>query len=313
MPQQTQEPQTTTTPTTPPPAPSKPRKRRLGDRFEGRRLRSLDPLNRVAPYIMPDRAGSTNVFHSSLDIKAAEKYIRQKRVEGLKGYGMLHFFLSAYVRIVSQRPAINRFVSGQKVYARHHIEINFVVKKEFTLDGQETTVKVICTPADTTEDIFHKINAVIAEARWEGDSNSADSAARILNRIPGLFLRWAVGVFKLLDYFGKLPRGLINLSPFHGSMFITDLGSISLPGVDHHLYNFGNCPLFLAIGPKQKEFVLNREGQVTERRFLEYSLSIDERVCDGYYFASVFRMLKEIFKNPDQLSAPPETVIEDVD
>jgi pyruvate/2-oxoglutarate dehydrogenase complex dihydrolipoamide acyltransferase (E2) component len=309
MPQQTKEPQAPAAEAPPP----KTHRRRLGDRFEGRRVRTIDPLNRVAAYIMPDRAGSTNIFRGKLDIKAAERYIRQKRIEGLKGFGLLHFFLAAYVRIVSQRPAINRFVAGQKLYARHHIDISFVVKKELTLEGQETTVKVVCDPADTAADIFRKVSAVVEEARGAGDSNDADGAARVLNRIPGLLLRWAVGFLKTLDYFGRLPRSLIRVSPFHGSLFFTDLGSLGLPGVDHHLYNFGNCPLFLAIGPKQKEFVLDREGRTTERRFLEYSLSIDERICDGFYFSSVFWLLKELFRNPDQLDVPPERVAEDID
>ena len=36
------------------------RKRRFGDRKDGRRLRSMDPLSRVASYIMVNRSGASN-------------------------------------------------------------------------------------------------------------------------------------------------------------------------------------------------------------------------------------------------------------
>ncbi len=300
------------TPTPLPPTAAK-RKRRWGDRYDGRRVRSLDPLNNIIPYVMSTRVGSTNLFHGRLDIRAAERYIRQKRTEGLKGFGMLQFFTAAYVRIISQRPGINRFVAGQKLFARHEIEVSLAVKKNLTVDGQETTVKIVCGHADTAADIHHRIMAVVGEARQTGDSNETDFAARAFAKIPGAFLKFVVWFFSKLDYFGKMPRAIHRASPFHASMFIADLGSIGLPPVHHHLYEFGNCSLFLAFGPKQKEFVMDRHGQVTEQRYFDFSLSLDERICDGFYFSGVYRMLNDIFKNPEQLDSPPERVVEDVD
>ena len=289
------------------------RKRRRGDRFDGRRLRSLDPLNRVSPYIMNTRAGATNYFQAEVDIRAAEGYIRRKRAEGLKGFGMLHFWIAAYVRVVSQRPGINRFISGQKLFARHNIEVLFTMKKELSLEGQESVVKIVCQPADSAEDIFRRVSEALEEARQEGDSNDVDGIARTLGKIPGWVLKFVVWLLRKLDYIGKCPKSLITISPFHGSIFITDLGSINLPALHHHLYDFGNIPLFLAIGPKQREYVLNKEGQVSERRFLNFTLTVDERVTDGFYFSGVWRMIRELFARPEQLDNPPERVVEDVD
>ena len=289
------------------------RKRRWGDRPDGRLLRTLDPLNRLMPYIMNTRSGSTNYFHAELDIRAAERYIRQKRVDGLKGFGILHFFIAAYVRVLSQRPGINRFIAGQKTYARHNIEVNFTMKKELTLSGQETVVKIICQPTDTAADIFRHVTAAIQEARQVGDSNDVDDTARILGKLPGFVMKFLVWVLKKMDYFGIMPRSIREISPFHGSLFITDLGSINLPPVDHHLYEFGNIPLFISIGPKQKETILDKHGQPFERRFLAFTLSLDERIADGFYFSGIFRMLKELFANPERLEYSPEQVAEDVE
>ncbi len=295
------------------PDPAAKRKRRFGDRYDGRRLRSMDPLNALIPFVMNTRAGSTNFFSAKMDIRAAEHFIRQKRVEGLKGFGMLHFFLASYVRIVSQRPGINRFVSGQRLYARHKIEINVTVKKDLSVTGQETTIKICCLPGDTAADIYHHVEEALLEGRRAGDSNSTDFAARMFSHMPRALLKFVVWLFKSMDYFGLMPRSIHKASPFHGSLFVADLGSISLPPVHHHLYEFGHCPLFLAFGPKEKRYVPNKDGEVTEQRTVEFSLSLDERICDGFYFSGVFRMLNDCFKNPSQLDLPPAQVVEDIE
>jgi hypothetical protein len=289
------------------------RRRRWGDRYDGRRLRAMDPMNIIIPYVMPSRTGAANSFHGRAFVREAERYIRQKRVEGLKGFGMLHFFISLYVRIVSQRPGVNRFISGQRLFARHNIEIVLTVKKELSVSGQETTIKITCLPADTAADIHRRLAEALEEARRAGDSNDVDNLARLLTKAPGFALKGLVWLLKKLDYFGLMPKAFHRASPFHASLFVTDLGSINLPPVHHHLYDFGNCPLFLAFGPKQKDFAVDQTGQVTMRRFLDYSLTLDERICDGFYFSAILRMVEDIFKRPEQLDTPPEAVTEDID
>ena len=51
-----------------------------------------------------------------------------------------------------------------------------------------------------------------------------------------------------LDYHGWLPKALMKVSPFHGSMIVTSMGSLGIPAIYHHLYNFGTCSLFVAMG-----------------------------------------------------------------
>lgn len=289
------------------------RKRRLGDRYDGRRIRSMDPMNIVIPYVMKTRSGASNMLYRRADIRNAERYIRRKRVEGLKGFGMLHFFMALYVRVASQWPGVNRFIAGQRLFARHDIEIIVTVKKELSVEGQETTIKVACLPSDTADDIYRRVSEALEEARLEGDSNNMDNMARALTRIPGLLFKIFVWLITKLDYFGRMPKAINRASPFHGSLFIADLGSIGLPPVHHHLYDFGNIPLFLVFGRKEKEVVPGKDGSVSESRFLDYSVTLDERICDGYYFSRVVRMMDDIFKDPDQLDTPPEKVVEDID
>ena len=291
-----------------------PYKKRFGDRKDGRLIRSLNPLNRVAMYIMPNRSGASVYFHDSFEITEVENYIRKKRNQGLKGFGIMHVLLAAYVRVVSQRPGVNRFLSGQKLFARDDdIQVLLAVKREMTLESEETIVKMHFTPTDTADDVYDKLSKLVHDVHAEDPSSDFDKTAGIISLIPGVLLKFAIWFLKLLDYFGLLPKFLLEVSPFHGSFFITSMGSLGIPPIYHHLYDFGNVPVFLSFGAKRKENELRSDGSVLARKYVDFTVVADERICDGFYYASSFKLMKSIMRNPHQLDIPPEKVIRDVD
>ena len=280
---------------------------------EGRRVRSLPPMSYVVPYIMKTRNTSMNLIRDSIDIEEAEKYIRKKRAEGLKSFGMLHLFLAAYARTISQRPGINRFIRGQKIYTRDHAEVMMTIKKQMSLESAETCIKFYMQPTDTADTVYNNFNKLVEENKGvDGDESDFDSVARILTYIPGVFLRFSIGFLRFIDYFGLLPRFLTHVSPFHGSLAITSMGSLGIPPIYHHLYDFGNIPLFVSYGAKRKEYKSDADGNVTMHKYIDIAVTTDERICDGFYFASALKYMKSIFSNPAQLDLPPESVIEDV-
>jgi len=288
-------------------------RRRMGDRKDGRRLRTLDPYNAMTPYIMKTRTDSSNYFTDSLDVAEAEKFLREKRHNGYPGMGMLHLFIAMYIRVVAQYPAVNRFVSGQRIYARNNIEFVMTIKKELKTDSAETSVKASFDPCDTIFDVYDKLNKEIEKVRLEGEATSTDDIAKILMKFPRPLLKFAIYFLGFMDYFGLLPQSLIDASPFHGSIIITDLGSIGMPAIYHHLYNFGNLPVFMSLGAKRKALEPSAEGTLVEHKYIDYSIVADERICDGFYFSQVFRTMKRILSNPQILGAPPETVVKDID
>lgn len=291
----------------------KTRKKRWGDRKDGRLLRTREPMSVVETFILVDRTGSTNYIQDKVDISKAEEYIRRKRKEGLNGFGLMHVMVATYVRVASQMPAVNRFVSGQRVYARDRIEVNIDIKKEMTLEAPNTCVKIILSPEDTAEDVYRKMKAVIDEEKGGEADSSFDAVAGTLAKFPKLFFKFSIWFLKLLDYFGLLPRYLLDVSPFHGSFFITSMGSLGIPPIFHHLYNFGNVPIFCAIGPKRTEYEIDRNGETVKKKYMDYTFSTDERIVDGYYYATAFRMMKLCFNDPDKLDLPPEKVVEDIE
>lgn len=279
---------------------------------EGRRIRSSIPMDAMSPFIMTNRTGSSNTFFATVDVEKCEQLIRKKRAEGMAGLGMVHFFMSAYVRVVSQFPGVNRYIRGQRLYARNGIEICMAVKKELKLNAPETVLKLNLNPQDTLPAVYSKLNELISENKCSGDQNNMDHAARILVRLPGLLLKFGIWFLKCLDYFGLLPRFLTKLSPFHGSLFITNMGSLGMPPIVHHLYDFGNLPLFIAMGNKRTEYEVTKEGNIKKCRLMDYTVVCDERICDGHYYATAFKKFQKILEQPEQLFQQPEIMCEDI-
>ena len=287
-------------------------RRRIGDRKDGRLLRSLSPFYRFIPYIMVKKNDACNQFEDTVEISEAERWFRAKRQEGWKSIGMLHLFIASYVRAVSQMPGLNRFVGGQKLYARNKIEVVMTVKKALTIEAEETTIKVVFEPTDTVFDVYRKLNEKVDEIKANDEDNNTEKVAGALMKIPGLILKFAVWILNIMEYFGIIPQALLDASPFHGSMIITDLGSIGIPPIYHHIYNFGNLPLFVAFGAKRRVTELDRVGVPVERKYIDYKVVMDERTVDGMYYALAFKYLKYFLKNPAELEKPPESVKEDV-
>ncbi len=289
----------------------KKRKRKIGDRKDGRRIRTLPSMNYVIPFIMRERSDSQNHFEDVLDITAIENYLDEKHKAGYTDMTLLHVVLAAYVRVVAERPGVNRFISGQRIYARNNIECCMDIKKEMTLESEGTCIKVELDPRDNVENVYKKFQLVAKNAISE--TTSFDNTAGFLKRLPRPLFRFAIKFLYGMDYLGLIPQSLLKVSPFHGSMFITHLGSIGIPAIHHHLYNFGNVPVFIALGNIFSGEYLSRDGSRQRHHFITLKVTTDERICDGYYFASAFRRIKRYLLNPKLLDEVRTEVVEDID
>lgn len=285
-----------------------------GDRSDGRRIRTLSPMAQITMYFQWERNICSNLFEESFEISHVERYIRQKRKEGLTDFGLIHVLLAAYVRGLCKYPQLNRFISGQKVYSRgEDIQYCMVVKKEMTIDSPDTSIKVHLSRRDTAEDVYNKLNAAIEEVKRTQELDSGvDNVIGLLNLIPGVLLKFVVWLLKLLDYFGLLPKALLELSPFHGSLFFTSMGSLGIPPIYHHLYDFGNLPVFGAFGCKRRALEVTDDGSVVQRKYMDVKFVLDERIVDGYYYATFFKHYRSILRHPEILDEPPETLEKDI-
>lgn len=289
----------------------KPRKKKIGDRRDGRRLKTLHPMSYVSPYIMKVRSDAQNHFEDVIDITNIEHYLDKKRREGYTDMTLLHVILAAYVRVIAERPGLNRFIAGQRIFARNNLECVMTIKKELSLESPDTCIKVEFDPRDNIYNVYKKFQKTAAEA--VNETTDFDNTAKTLIKLPGLLLRGAVAFLRFLDYIGLLPKALLKVSPFHGSMIITSMGSLGIPAIYHHLYDFGNLPIFVSYGSIFSADAIKRDGTRERHHFVTLKVVTDERICDGYYYASAFKRLKRYLHHPEILDETLESVVEDVD
>ena len=288
-------------------------KRRFRDRYDGRRLRTLDPFFRIIPFIMRYRSDSQNYFEEKIEIGRTEAYLRNRRRATGQKVTLLHVMIAAMVRTLALKPALNRFVAGQQIYARNEILVSLAIKKEMKVDSPETTVKFKFEPTDTLTEVAEKINRQIEENKILDAKNDTDKVARLIMLCPGLIVKLFVFIIRFLDYFGLMPKALYEVSPFHTSFFITDVGSIGIHPIYHHLYDFGTTSIFVAFGIKTKEKVIDSNNEIKDKRFITLKISTDERIVDGHYYASAFKLYKILVQNPERLEVPPAKVEKDID
>ena len=89
------------------------------------------------------------------------------------------------------------------------------------------------------------------------------------------------------------------------------MGSLGIPPIYHHLYNFGNAPIFISFGAKRPACELNLDGEIVKKKYIDYTVVTDERICDGFSYAQAFKSFRRYLANPWVLNDPPESVVED--
>ena len=279
---------------------------RYGDRADGRLIHNLPPITKVAPYIMVERNEANDIIRDRIEVSNMQHYVREKRREGYKHFGIMHVIIAAYVRCCNDYPAVNRFLSGQKIYHRFSVDVNLIVKKDMTVDSPDTAIKLHCEPNDTATEIYEKLDTLVQAVKQPELNSGFDGVAKFVDFIPGLVKKFGIWFIKMLDYFGLVPPELLEISCFHGSIFFTSMGSLGIPPVYHHLYNFGNLPCFFAFGHKYTQNELQLDGSVVPKRYIDFSVVTDERICDGFYYAQVLKKMKSYMLHPEKLDEKPE-------
>lgn len=288
------------------------RKRRWTDRYDGFLVKGVDPFFVLIPHIMSHRNDSMVFFEENVEISELEDFVRRmRRTTDMKDLSMIQVIMAAAVRMISQKPAVNRFVSGRRIFARNSINLSLSIKKEMSIDGVETTIKPEFQPDDTLHDVWEKLHTEFAESKDADQNNNTDGIANVLSFLPSFLLKFVVFSVRFLDSIGWMPKFINRFSPFHTSAFIVDNGSLGIDSVYHHIYNFGTCSIFLSIGRKRTEYRQNSDGTVTPVRMMTLRFVVDERICDGYYFATTIRSMRKIIRNPETLLTPPEQVFAD--
>lgn len=276
----------------------------VGHRSDGRKLKTLPAFFKLIPSIMVERNDSQVLYKQDIPVKYLDEYIDKKAEEGIK-IGYMHIIYAAVVRLLAERPHLNRFVVNGAIYARNKISVSLAIKKNLSDDGEETTTKTEFEGTENIFDVKKKLDEIIELNKDNSADNDTDKLAKALSLIPTWLIKISVGFLKFLDKHGLLPKAMIKASPFHTSVFLTNVGSLGIDTIYHHIYNFGTTSMFLAMGKKKKSFIYEDE-EIKEERCITLAFVGDERICDGYYYANSFKTLFRYLKKPELLETTPD-------
>lgn len=282
----------------------------LGDRYDGWRVRKVDALFSLVPFVLSKRTASEVFFEVKIPIDIIEEFIRSHKEE-IPNLSIMQVVIASLVRLFSQRPYLNRFIIFNKIFARNHLSFSIAIKRSMSDEGEETVIKTYYLPTDTLLDVVQKTTSELEANQQVGQKNSADGISKLMGFFPDFLVRTIVFLVKQLDSVGLMPKLFFEASPFHTSLFLSNIGSIGIESIYHHLYEFGTCSVFATMGKKSRENVVEKDGTTKPEKSIMLKFVLDERICDGFYFASSMRMFDKILWDPAALLLPPEQVIVD--
>lgn len=276
------------------------------NRRDGKQIKKVDPMYQIAAYVMNKRIDAMNMISLEIPLEPMLQYTRKKmREDGVK-ISRLAVVLSAYLRVLCEYPKLNHFVVNSKPYARNEISVSMVVLKGGSLDDGGTMSKIYFQPTDDIYKVQERLSAYIEENRKENPDNGTEKIMAALMIAPGL-LKVAVGVLRWMDKHSLLPKAIIDMSPFHASLLITDLASIRTDAIYHHIYEFGTTSVAIAIG-NSKEIARKKGDGVEFQKCMPLGMVMDERIASGSDFAMAFHSFREYMKHPELLEKAPEKI-----
>ncbi|MBR2263863.1 MAG: 2-oxo acid dehydrogenase subunit E2 [Firmicutes bacterium] len=280
-------------------------KRRWGDRRDARRVKAPG-LQTIMSYLMPNRTDCEVYLNETIDATKVVQYLETKNAEH-PDYKttIFHCIVVAMTRMVMERPKMNRFIQGWRMYERNDISVSFVVKRRFAENADESLMFFVPKDTDTLDTVSKKIVGDVHETRKsETSTGGIDAILDFLAKFPRLLLFLIVRIIRYLDFWGINPKFLTDGDPNYSTIFLSNLGSIKCPAVYHHLNNYGTNSMMITVGTLHKEPVLMPDGTAEIRDVIELGATLDERIADGFYFARSLKLIKHIFDNPELLDQP---------
>ena len=281
------------------------RRRKWGDRRDARRVRAPG-LQTIMCYLWPKRTDCEVYLNDTIDATELLAYLERRNAEHPEYKTTLfHAAVTGMARMVKERPLMNRFIQGYRLYERDEITISFVVKRRFADGAEESLMVLKPKDGDTLDSISRKIVGNVRETRRsEHATGGIDEVLDKFAALPRFVLIPVVRIIRWLDFWGINPKALTEGDPNYTTIMTSNLGSIKCPSVYHHLSNYGTLSVVITIGTLHKEEILMPDGTRQIRDVVDIGATLDERIGDGFYFARSLKLIKHIFANPELLEKP---------
>ena len=269
-------------------------------RYDARRIQLPTDLNAIFPYLMKGRNDSVVYYPLKADVENLLKYIEEKKGTD-KEITFFQAVLLALVKVMREFPELNRYIIGRRLYERYAVSLGFIAKRELSVEGSETNVSVYVKNEDNREEIIDKIKGNIKVAKSD-EVKEDDAIMGSLMKLPRFLLRFVIKMLETYDFYFDTPKFLRNgVDPLRCSVYVANLGSVGIDAPYHHLFEWGTCSMFMAIGILKPEPTISEDMEISIRRVVEFKVTLDERISDGYYFARALDRFKELLDTPTLL------------
>ena len=281
-------------------------KRRWGDRRDAKMCRDVPGLQTIMAHLFPNRTDNEAYLDTKVDITELLACLEKKNAEHPEYKTTLfHALIFAITKMVYERPKMNRFIQGRRMYERNEISAAFVARRRFVDHSDEALMFFVPKESDTLDTLSYKISGEVHEMRKSATSTGGvDKLLDNLAKLPRILLMLIVRIVRWLDFWGINPKALTDGDPNYSSIFLTNLGSVKCDAVYHHLGNYGSNSMMVAVGTIHKEKVLMEDGSEQIRDFVNLGVTIDERIGDGFYFARSLKLVNHLCAHPEMLFEP---------
>ncbi|NQV15628.1 2-oxo acid dehydrogenase subunit E2 [bacterium] len=267
-------------------------------RPDGTVVKNVPNTRRIMPFLMHGRSESTVYYEQHVEVEKAWKYIEEFQKRTGHKASIMHFIIWRSAQVLHQRPGLNRFVAGRRIYQRDGIWVSFSIKKQMQDDAPLVVVKKKIDPTWGFEETVRQIQGGIKEGR-AGTKSTSDKEMDLAFMLPNFIVSFFVWLLRTLNHFGWLPGSLIREDELYGSLFIANLGSIGLQPAYHHLYEYGDIPIFMALGTNEPRMMLDDRGRPAVKDIMTIRYSFDERINDGFYCIKALELLKNLVEDPE--------------
>ena len=254
------------------------------------------------PFLMRTRNESVVYFEQRVALEKTEDFLARYNAAHPEARATLfHVVTWAAAKVLHERPHLNRFVSGGRIYQRDGVYVSYSAKKALR-DGAPVIVqKRRIDEGQGFAALVAGMHAALREGRSDKPSYT-DKELGLLLALPSPLLGFLLWAQRALDALGLLPGAFIRNDPMYASLFIANLGSLKMDAGFHHLFEYGTIGLFCVIGRVFSEPALV-SGALVERRVALLRFTYDERVEDGLYAGAALQRLQQMIEDPEGAGA----------
>lgn len=257
------------------------------NRRDGKRVKDIDAMHVLMPYIKPNRCDSDVFINQKLDVTELVKYYEEMKLKD-NDLTYFHLFITLIAKTIYNRPLLNRFIVNKKYYDRNDVLIAFTAKVNYEDTSKEILKVIKINPEDNLFSIKEKTLKAVSDVR-NAKEEGTNSIMNIIGKLPSFLISLVVKVVKYMDRHDLLPKSLINDNLYYSTCIVSNLGSIKSSAIYHNLTDFGTSSILATFGEIKEE---------NGRKYAEAGINIDERIADGVYFVKSVKLMQDILNNP---------------